>query len=93
MSVNKFLQSSPALTYHFIYLDPPYDVADIDVLEALILIKDNKFLHPQGVIAVERNSRVRELTWPEGFKQFREKNYGQATIFYGSYTLTDGENG
>lgn len=93
MSVNKFLQSSPALNYHFIYLDPPYDVADIDVLEALILIKDNKFLHPQGVIAVERNSRVRELTWPEGFMQFREKNYGQATIFYGSHTLTDGENG
>ncbi len=93
MSVNKFLQNAPALTYHFIYLDPPYDLADLDVLEALILIKDNNFLHPQGVIAVERNSRVRELTWPEGLTQFREKNYGQATIFYGSHTLTDGENG
>lgn len=93
MSASKFLQNAPALNYHFIYLDPPYDASDIDVLEALILIRDNNFLHPQGVIAVERNSRVRELSWPEGLTQFREKNYGQATIFYGSHTLTDGENG
>ena len=35
------------------------------------------------VIAVERNSRVRELSWPYGLEQLREKNYGQATIFYG----------
>jgi 16S rRNA (guanine966-N2)-methyltransferase len=26
---------------------------------------------------------VRELSWPYGLEQLREKNYGQATIFYG----------
>jgi len=70
--------------YHFVYIDPPYDVEDIDVIETLIQLRDGQFLHPQALIAVERNSRVKEISWPEGYEQVREKNYGQATIFYGA---------
>jgi 16S rRNA (guanine966-N2)-methyltransferase len=36
---------------------------------------------------------VKEISWPEGLEALREKNYGQATIFYGIPTLADGENG
>lgn len=93
MSVHRFLQDKPVQNYHLIYIDPPYEVSDIDVIETLILIRDGDFIDSQGLIAVERNSRVKEISWPEGFTPLREKNYGQATIFYGAPTLTDAENG
>ena len=93
MSVHRFLQDKAAQQYHVIYIDPPYEVDDIDVVENLIQLRDGGYLHPQALIAVERNSRVKEISWPEGLEALREKNYGQATIFYGIPTLTDGENG
>lgn len=83
MSVHRFLQDSAPFKYHFIYIDPPYDVSDIDVTETLIQLRDGGYLHQSALIAVERNSRVKELLWPEGYEAFREKNYGQAVIFYG----------
>lgn len=93
MSVNRFLQDKAQLLYHFVYVDPPYDLDDLDVIETLIQLVSGGFLHPQALIAVERNSRVREISWPDGLEQVREKNYGQATIFYGSPTPEDAENG
>jgi 16S rRNA (guanine966-N2)-methyltransferase len=89
MSVHRFLQDKAQMQYHFIYIDPPYDVEDIDVLENLIQLVNGGFLHPQALVAVERNSRVKEISWPDGLEQLREKNYGQATIFYGNPTLND----
>lgn len=83
MSVDRFLGGPPPVQYHFIYIDPPYEFSDIEVIGNLIALVDGKFIHPDGLIAVERNSRVRELSWPYGLEQLREKNYGQATIFYG----------
>jgi 16S rRNA (guanine966-N2)-methyltransferase len=93
MSVHRFLQDKAAQPYHFIYIDPPYDVDDLDVVETLIQLRDGGYLHSQALIAVERNSRVKEISWPDGMEALREKNYGQATIFYGIPTLADGENG
>lgn len=93
MSVHRFLQDKAAYEYHFIYIDPPYDVEDIDVLETLIQLRDGGYLHPQALIAIERNSRVKEISWPDGFEALREKNYGQATIFYGIPVPFAGENG
>jgi 16S rRNA (guanine966-N2)-methyltransferase len=91
--VHRFLQDSAAFRYHFIYIDPPYDVEDLDVVETLIQLRDGGYLHPQALIGVERNSRVKEISWPEGYEELRAKNYGQATIFYGSPTPTSGVNG
>lgn len=87
MPVARFLEGPTPVQYHFIYIDPPYEFSDIEVIENLIALVDGKFIHQDGLIAVERNSRVRELSWPYGLEQLREKNYGQATIFYGVPTL------
>jgi len=83
MAVDRFLEGPAAMQYHFIFIDPPYEFSDVEVIENLIAIVDGEFIHPDGLIAVERNSRVRELSWPYGLEQLRVKNYGQATIFYG----------
>ena len=93
MNVHRFLEDKAAQPYHFIYIDPPYDVEDVDVIETLIQLRDGGFIDQQALIAIERNSRVKEISWPEGLEEIRQKKYGQATIFYGVPTRIDGENG
>ncbi|MEI8214338.1 MAG: 16S rRNA (guanine(966)-N(2))-methyltransferase RsmD [Actinomycetota bacterium] len=93
MNVHRFLEDKAAQPYHFIYIDPPYDVEDVDVIETLIQLRDGGFIDQQALIAIERNSRVKEISWPEGLEEIRQKKYGQATIFYGVPTRVDGENG
>ena len=93
MSVHRFLQDPPATKYHFVYIDPPYEAEDLDVIETLIQLQDGHFLDSQALIAIERNSRVKEISWPHGYVAVREKNYGQATIFYGAPAENEPENG
>jgi 16S rRNA (guanine966-N2)-methyltransferase len=93
MNVHRFLEDKAAQPYHFIYIDPPYEVDDVDVIETLIQLRDGGFIDQQALIAIERNSRVKEISWPEGLEEVRQKKYGQATIFYGVPTRADGENG
>jgi 16S rRNA (guanine966-N2)-methyltransferase len=83
MGVHRFLGDQSQYRYHFIYIDPPYDVDDIDVIESLVQLQENDFLDPDAIIAIERNSRVKEISWPYGYEEMKVKNYGQATIFYG----------
>lgn len=82
MNVHRFVAEKAQYQYHIIYIDPPYEVDDADVTETLIHLRDNGFIHPDALIAVERNSRVKEMLWPDGFEELRAKNYGQAVIFY-----------
>lgn len=93
MAVHRFLQDKSLTRYHFIYIDPPYDISDIDIVETLIQLRDGGYVHPDGLIAIERNSRVKEISWPVGFEQLREKTYGQARIFYGICAHFEPENG
>jgi 16S rRNA (guanine966-N2)-methyltransferase len=44
------------------------------------------FLKDDALIAVERTAKRSNFSWPAGFSAVRERNYGQATIFYGNYT-------
>jgi len=93
MGAHRFLGDKAQYQYHFIYIDPPYDVDDIDIVEALVQIRENGFLHPDAIIAVERNSRTKEISWPYGYEEIRVKNYGQATIFYGIPLIDTPVNG
>jgi 16S rRNA (guanine966-N2)-methyltransferase len=93
MGAHRFLSDKSQYRYHFIYIDPPYDVDDIDIVETLVQLRENGFLHPDALIAVERNSRTRELSWPYGYEEIRVKDYGQARIFYGIPLNDTPENG
>jgi len=93
IGAHRFLGDKAQYQYHFIYIDPPYDVDDIDVVETLVQLKENGFLHPEALIAIERNSRTKEISWPYGYEEIRVKNYGQATIFYGIPLADTPENG
>jgi 16S rRNA (guanine966-N2)-methyltransferase len=93
MGVHKLIGDKSQYRYHFIYIDPPYDVDDIDIVETLLQLRENGFLHPDALIAIERNSRTKEISWPYGYEEIRVKNYGQATIFYGIPVDIEPENG
>jgi 16S rRNA (guanine966-N2)-methyltransferase len=93
MGAHRFSSEKAQYQYHFIYIDPPYDVDDIDIVETLVQLRENGFLHPDALIAVERNSRTKEISWPYGYEEIRVKNYGQARIFYGIPEANSAENG
>lgn len=93
MGVHRFLSDRAQFQYHIIYIDPPYDVDDIDIVESLVQLRENRYLHPDALIAIERNSRTKEISWPYGYEEIRVKNYGQATIFYGIPIELEPENG
>lgn len=93
MGAHRFLSDKAQYQYHFIYIDPPYDLDDIDIVETLVQLRENGFLHPDAIVAIERNSRTREISWPYGYEEIRKKSYGQATIFYGIPLAATPENG
>jgi 16S rRNA (guanine966-N2)-methyltransferase len=43
------------------------------------------FWSSDAFIAVERTARGAQFIWPDAFAPARERNYGQATIYYANY--------
>jgi 16S rRNA (guanine966-N2)-methyltransferase len=56
----------------------------------LIKLDKGAFLKADALIAVERTAKRSQFSWPSGFTAMRERNYGQAAIFYGNYTPENG---
>ena len=90
MSAQRFVNDPPKEKYHIVYVDPPYDFSDAEIEEILSKLHAGSFLKDDAVIAVERTAKRSNFSWPEGFSAVRERNYGQATIFYGNYTPENG---
>jgi 16S rRNA (guanine966-N2)-methyltransferase len=85
MSAERFLKDLPKSKYHLVYIDPPYDFSNQAVEDLLSALHDGEFLSSDAFIAVERTSRGAQFIWPDAFTPARERNYGQATIYYGNY--------
>ena len=82
MAVQKFLKDKVTeFNYHIVYIDPPYDFSNGEVIKILELLLPH--LDPIALIAVERDSKSPAIIWPAGYVGQREKNYGQASIYYG----------
>ena len=85
MSAERFLKELPKTKYHLVYIDPPYDFSNQAVEDILSALYDGEFLSSDAFIAVERTSRGAQFIWPDAFAPARERNYGQATIYYANY--------
>jgi 16S rRNA (guanine966-N2)-methyltransferase len=55
------------------------------VEDILSKLYDHEFLNSDAFIAVERNARMDQFIWPDAFKPARERNYGQASIYYANF--------
>ena len=85
MSVERFLKDKPKDKYHLVYIDPPYDFLNQEVEDVLSSLHDYEFLSSDAFVAVERTARGAQFIWPDAFVPARERNYGQATIYYAHY--------
>jgi 16S rRNA (guanine966-N2)-methyltransferase len=71
--------------FEIIFLDPPYEVSNVEIEKILRKIKSNNLLSKFGVIAIERDAKGESFTWPEGFVEVKIRSYGQGAIHYGSH--------
>ena len=86
MSAQRFVSETAKERYHVVYIDPPFDFADSEVGVVVSKLHTEGFLKEDAIVAVERTTRGAKFSWPEGFTPVRERKYGAATIYYGSYT-------
>lgn len=85
ISAQKFVDTPAQNQYHFVYIDPPYDFADAELVQVLEKLLENNFYKDGAVIAVERASKSPQPVWPLGYEPSRTKVYGQASIYYANY--------
>ena len=90
MSAERFLKDLPKTQYHLVYIDPPYDFSNQAVEDVLSALHDGEFLSSDAFIAVERTARGAQFIWPDAFAPARERNYGQATIYYANFQSENG---
>jgi 16S rRNA (guanine966-N2)-methyltransferase len=81
--VERVLRQPPAEPYDLVFADPPYAVTDDTVTLVLEALRDNGWLAPGALVAVERATRGAPVTWPSGYTESRARRYGEGTLWYG----------
>lgn len=79
-SVAAFLRA-PRGPYDLVFLDPPYDLTEDDLTEALGLLAAH--LAPDAVVIVERGRRSPEPAWSDaGLDPLRSRAYGDTVMWW-----------
>jgi 16S rRNA (guanine966-N2)-methyltransferase len=81
--VERVLRQPPPEPYDLVFADPPYAVPDQAVLAMLEALRDNGWLAPDALVAVERPTRGGPFAWPGGYAGSRARRYGEGTLWYG----------
>lgn len=101
--VERVLARRPASTekYDVVFADPPYALAgdEVSAMLALLLrggdppkppregISDHGWLAPGALVIVERATRSGPVAWPAGLEPDRARRYGEATFWYGRFSV------
>ena len=67
--------------WDLVFIDPPYEVATEAVESLLVTLLSA--LAPEAVVVVERSSRTRPISWPDGYADDGTKSYGETALQYG----------
>lgn len=86
MPVQAFLTSSLD-RWDVAFLDPPYDLSDVELARDLEQLVPR--LHDGAVVVIERGSRSPEPTWPIGIGLERRKDYGDTTLWWATAAPVD----
>ncbi len=87
-SVAGTLAQPPRAPYDVVFLDPPYAVADADVVADLVSLREQGWLAEEALVVVERSSRGADLEWPDGLVGDRARKYGETVLWYGHAATT-----
>jgi 16S rRNA (guanine966-N2)-methyltransferase len=79
LRVSAFLRQAQE-SVDLVFLDPPYDVPEAELTEALVGVA--RVLAPGGVVVVERSVRTPEPTWPSGVVRADERRYGDTLLWF-----------
>lgn len=82
LPVARALAEPPRAPYDLVFADPPYDLDVVEVDQVLALLAGHGWLHPDGVLVLERSSRSAEPGWPDGWEVERRKDYGETALWY-----------
>jgi len=82
MAASRFLERPAEVKFDIVFLDPPYDLSDVEVSKVLQALVSNGFMKTGSVVAIERDSKRAPIQWPGGLLPLKERRYGAATIFY-----------
>jgi 16S rRNA (guanine966-N2)-methyltransferase len=78
-SVASFLRTPPAQLFELVFIDPPYDLGEAELAEALEALVPH--LAPEAVVVLERGSRSPAPTVPRSFEPLRRKAYGETIVY------------
>ena len=82
INVDRLLSEPSTEPYDVVFADPPYDLPAHRLDGILRMLRDNGWLAPDGVVAVERATRDTPLAWPEPYAPDRSRAYGEGTLWY-----------
>lgn len=74
-------ESAPAV-FDVAFLDPPYARSGEALAQELGMLVEHGWLAAEAVVVVERATRSGEFDWPGGFTPYRERRYGDTTLWY-----------
>jgi len=78
-AVQAFLSGSAA-TWDVVFLDPPYELSNGELVENLDALVPR--LADGAVVLIERSSRDDEPAWPDGLELDKRKSYGDTTLWW-----------
>ncbi|HEY9499547.1 MAG TPA: 16S rRNA (guanine(966)-N(2))-methyltransferase RsmD [Terrimesophilobacter sp.] len=74
------LLASSLATWDLVFLDPPYELAETELLQNLESLLPR--LAPGATVVLERSSRSQEPDWPQGLLLDRRKDYGDTSLWW-----------
>ena len=78
-SVSSFLASATESEFDLVFIDPPYEITNDEVVADLELLKP---LLKDATVVVERSSRGETPAWPSGYTLDDEKSYGDTVVYW-----------
>lgn len=68
-----------------VLVDPPYDVTEDALGDALTLLVTHGWLSPDALVVVERSARSPEPRWPLGLDGAGERRYGETKMWFADF--------
>jgi 16S rRNA (guanine966-N2)-methyltransferase len=65
-----------------VFLDPPYDLTEAALGDALALLVVHGWLAPDALVVVERSTRSPEPRWPARLSPAGERRYGETRMWF-----------
>jgi 16S rRNA (guanine(966)-N(2))-methyltransferase RsmD len=79
-TVASVLAEGPEAAVDLVLADPPYDVDEAEVSGMLAALSGHGWTTAGSVVVVERGASGPELTWPDGWRPWQARRYGDTRL-------------